>query len=295
MSSVQTRPELRHTETSKERERLDCLVQKGHRALREGKPLSGILTIDELDILRRRYSHFKDERDREGFLIGGSHLVTKVSTPKPFLHLISSNHSREFGAYGSFWDGSGAGFSCLETVLAGPVISHKDNSYVPTAPRSTDHRHFYLREEPSTGKPRIWHVFPQRGVEEEAYDESTCEQGLGTVRIVSERNGIAAELLVYVPVNHPLEVWRIRLVNQGGGRRKLDFFLWLNWGLESYPGYYFDPRVVSQGCLYEGLNALVALNRDQNNKHPRTGFLMSRIPFDSFDISERFEQVFFQR
>jgi cellobiose phosphorylase len=285
MSSVQTRPELRHTETSKERERLDCLVQKGHRALREGKPLSGILTIDELDILRRRYSHFKDERDSEGYLAGSSHLVTKVSTPRPFLHLISSNHSREFGTYGSFWDGSGAGFSCLETVLAGPVTSHKDNSYVPTAPRSTDHRHFYLREESFPGRPRIWHVFPQRGMEEEAYDKSTCEQGLGTVRIVSERNGIAAELLVYVPVNHPLEVWRIRLVNQGGGRRKLDFFLWLNWGLESYPGYYFDPRVVSHGCLYEDLNALVALNRDQNNKHPRTGFLMSRIPFESFDMS----------
>jgi len=276
---------LKHTETQEERERLDRLVQKGHEALRQGKPLKEALTSDELDVLQRRYSHFEDERDSQGYLAGGSHLVTKVSTPRPFLHLISNNHSRQFGTYGSFWDGSGAGFSCLETVLAGPVTSHKDNSYVPTAPRSTDHRHFFLREELSSGETMIWHAFPQRGVDEQAYDSFYCEQGLGTVRIVSERNAIAAELLVYVPVDHPLEVWRIKLVNQSGDKRVLDFFLWLNWGLESYPGYYFDPRVVSQGRLYKEQNALVAINRDQNNRNPRTGFLMSRIPFDSFDMS----------
>ncbi|MEA2062910.1 MAG: hypothetical protein U9P14_04360, partial [Gemmatimonadota bacterium] len=165
------------------------------------------------------------------------------------------------------------------------VTSHKDPSYVPTAPRSTDHRHFFLREESPEGEAVCWYMIPQRGREEEAYGNFRCEQGLDWLRILSEHSGVSSELMVFVPVEEPLEVWRVMLSNTTERRRKLKLFTWVNWGLESYPGYYFDPRVVGQGRRYEELNALVALNRDQNNKHPRTGFLMSRQPFDGFDMS----------
>ncbi|MBN2289684.1 MAG: hypothetical protein JXQ83_10165 [Candidatus Glassbacteria bacterium] len=277
----------RHCETQREQAALDSLVSRAEQALREGKAVAEVLSGAELESLRSRYSRFDDERDEEGYLVGSRLLVAKVATPRPYLHLIGNNHSREHGVYSSFWDQSGAGFSCLDTVLAGPVTSHKDTSYVPTVPRSTDHRHFYLREEPGPGGDAadIWHVFPQRGREEEEYDNFLCEQGLGTVRLSAGRNRVEAGLLVYVPVDDPLEVWRITLTNRAEYSRRLKLFLWLNWGLESYPSYYFDPRVVGQGRRYEELNALVALNRDQNNKHPRTGFLMSSEPFDGFDMS----------
>jgi len=276
-----------HVETADQQSALEKLVLRAQQALRDGKPITEALSRAELDTLSRRYSHFEDERDNQGYLVGSRHLVTRIATPRPYLHLIGSNHSREYGVFSSFWDQTGAGFSCLDSVLAGPVTSHKDVSYVPTAPRSTDHRHFYLREEPVKGKGAvdIWHVFPQRGCEEEAYENFGCEQGPGTVHISSERNQLAAELLVFVPVDDPLEVWRVTLNNLAARQRKLKFFVWLNWGLESYPAYYFDPRVVGQGRRYEELCALVVLNRDQNNKHPRTGFLMSREPFDGFDMS----------
>jgi len=264
---------------------LDLMAARCQKALREGKPLSEAIPAEELELLRCRYSHFQDQKDREGFLTESTHVVTKVATPKPYIHLISSNHSREYGIYGSFWDGSGAGFSCLDSVVAGPITSHKDPSYVPTAPRATDYRHFFLREKTDRGKVKIWHLIPQRGREEEAYDVFRCEQGLGTVRIFSERNGISGELAIFVPVDDPLEVWRLRLINKRRARRSMSLFLWINWGLESYPSYYFDPRVVGQGILYDDLHALLALNNDKNNKHPRTGFFMSREPFDSFDMS----------
>ncbi|MFH1070841.1 MAG: hypothetical protein V1794_14585 [Candidatus Glassbacteria bacterium] len=248
--------------------------------------MAEVLTADQLTVLRRRYSHFRDELDAGGFITSSVHRITRVSTPRPYLHLVSSNHSRESGAFGSFWDAGGAGFSCLDTVLAGPVTSHKDPSYVPTAPRATDHRHFYLRERGEPGcAPEIWHVFPQRGVEEDQYEGFHCDQGLGTVKLEASRHGLRAGLLVFVPVDHPLEVWRLTLENLSGGRRSLDLFLSVNWGLDSYPGYYFDPRVVSEGRVYDELNTLVALNHDQNNRHPRTGFLMASRRFEGFDMS----------
>ena len=195
-----------HIESADQRQALDKLVLQAQQALRGGKPVAEALSESELDALRARYSRFEDERDENGYLVGSSHLVTKVDTPRPYLHLIGNNHSREYGFYASFWDQSGGGFSCLDSVLAGAVTSHKDVSYVPTIPRSTDHRHFYLREEPAdrNGNTDIWHVFPQRGREEEAYDRYSCRQGLGSVRIFSERNRVAVELLVFVPVDDPL-------------------------------------------------------------------------------------------
>ncbi|HUU27600.1 MAG TPA: hypothetical protein VM123_07290 [archaeon] len=281
-----SQPEFKPAETPAETGRLDNLVRRGQKALNERKPLNDALSEEELETLRSRYSHFEDQRDDSGFLVGGSHLITRITTPRPYLHLISSNHSREYGVLGSFWDQTGGGFSSLDSVLAGAVTSHKDNSYVPTVPRATDHRHFYLRECSLSGKPPlIWHLFPQFGLEEEAYAGFHCAQGLGTHTIAAGRNGISAELLAFVPMDDPIEVWRLKIINNGASPRTLDLFLSVNWGLESYPGYYFDPRVVSLGRCYEELNALVALNRDQNNKHPRTGFLMSEERFESFDMA----------
>ncbi|MCE5272758.1 hypothetical protein LLH00_15865 [bacterium] len=272
-------------ESVSDRIRRNKMVVAALDALRERRPVSAALDPEQITELHSRYSHFEDSLDSRGFLRSSRVVVTAVDTPRPYLHLIGSNHSHEYGTYGSFWDQSCGGFSCLDSVLAGSVTSHKDSSYVPTAPRSTDQRHFWLREQTEGGSPAIWHVFPQRGVQEDCYSGFRCEQGLGTVKISALCNGIRAELTVFVPVEGPLELWRLSLCNESGRARALSLFLAVNWGLESYPGYYFDPRVVSQGRRYEELNALVALNRDHNNKHPRTGFLMSREAFDSFDMS----------
>jgi len=53
--------------------------------------------------------------------------------PAPLASLMSSNHDRETGIAGSFWT-LRARLPLYDSVLAGPVTSHKDSSYVPTAP-----------------------------------------------------------------------------------------------------------------------------------------------------------------
>jgi len=274
-----------HFETEKEAQELDRLVRHCQQALLQGKSVNEALSPEELSALRRRYSRFEDQRDKEGFLTASAHLVTKISTPRPYIHLLNNNHPREHGMYGSFWDQSGSGFSCLDSAVAGPITSRKDSSYVPTAPEATDHRGFILREQIAQKQARIWHMVPQAGREEEAYRCFLCEQGLGTVRIVSGRNDISSDLLVFVPVDDPLEVWRLKLVNHASHSRKLKLFVSVNWGLDSYPGHYFDPRVVNQGVILEELNCLIGVNNDKKNTHPRAGFLMSKERFAGFDMT----------
>ncbi|MBW7998150.1 MAG: hypothetical protein FVQ81_16590 [Candidatus Glassbacteria bacterium] len=264
--------------------RLDMLAAKCLEGLKEGKPFADSVDPEQLSALQRRYSRFEDFHDPQGFLADSTLVVSRITTPRPFIHLLTSGHDNERGIWGSFWDQCGSGFSCMESVLSGQITRRTDNSYVPTAPGRDEHRLFMLREE-TGGEPSIWHAFPQMGREESAYEGFVCEQGTSSLKIAAERNELASELTVFVPVDDPLEVWRLRLTNRGENERGISLFVAVNWGLDSYPGHYFDPRVVCKGIVLKNLNALVAVNSDKKNRHPRHGFLAGSRPFERFDMS----------
>ena len=264
--------------------RFDRLIAKARENLSESKSPRAGFSAAEARALAERYSAFDDLRDAEGFLIESRLAIHNPDTPRPWLHLMVSNHNHETGIAGSFWDPTGLGFLCHDSVLAGPVTSHKDPSYVPTAPRASDVREFYLREA-ADGRVTMWHALPQLGREEDQYRDYTCEFGLGWVKVGAARNGIHAEVRSFVPVDDACEAWTITLTNLSAEVRRLQFFTRLNWGLETHPSYYFDPRVVSEGRVEKGLRALVALNHDKSNSLPRTGFMTSSAPFQGFDLA----------
>ncbi len=255
---------------------------------RAGRPVHEGIPEDVLERLRRRYSVLEDTRDADGFIIGGAHVVTTPRTPRPFLHLMVSPASRFEDVYGSFWSQCCQGFSCLDAVLAGPVISHMDTSYVPTAPRPEDLRHFVLREETPEGV-RVWYAFPQVGLEDDLYEDFSCRQSTGWCRLEAVRHGLRSRLLVYVAVDDPVEVWEFSVENLSAEERDLSLFVKVRWDLRSYPSYYFDPRVVSEGRVLKRLGAHVVVNNDRNNTHPRCGILVSELPVESYDLeSESF-------
>jgi cellobiose phosphorylase len=265
--------------------KLDALVQKARRNLATGKSPRAGFSDAEVELLARRYSHFEDTRDEQGFLTDSSLVVTRPDTPRPWLHLMCSGHSGIYDVMGSFWSPTGLGFLCYDSVLAGPVTSHQDMSYVPTSPRATDAREFFLREERRGRSPRIWHMLPQVGRDARAYSRYSCRFGLGSVTAEAVCNQIHARLRAFVSVNDTCEVWTITLANRSKRPRKLTLFTRVNWGLESHPSYYFDPRMTSMGEHLKDLRAIVALNMHQANALPRVGFMMSSANFAAFDLS----------
>ena len=265
--------------------KLDRLVLKARRNLATGKSPRAGFSDAEAELLARRHSHFEDVRDEQEFLTDSRLIITRPDTPRPWLHLMCSAHSGVYDVMGSFWSPTGLGFLCYDSVLAGPVTSHRDTSYVPTSPRATDAREFLLREERGGGSPRIWHMLPQVGRDSRAYSDYDCRFGVGWIASDAVCNQISARLRVFVPVDDTCEVWTIRLTNHSKRPRKLKLFTRVNWGLESHPSYYFDPRMTSMGDHLKDLRAIVALNMHQANALPRAGFMMSSAAFRSFDLS----------
>jgi len=180
---------------------------------------------------------------------------------------MTSLHPQQRGVYGSFWDSTARGFSCLDSVLAGAVTSHVDTSYVPTSPGPADLRMFHACEEVpdsrfrnGSGRPvDIWPLFPQPGQATDCEpEEQGCEMAPGTMALMAVQRGIAARLDVTVDIDDPVEIWSLTLTNQRPRRRRIVLFTRLNWGLRTYPAYYFDMRAVSQGKYLPSCHALIA-------------------------------------
>ncbi|MCK5849872.1 MAG: hypothetical protein KAH23_03075 [Kiritimatiellae bacterium] len=269
-----------------------CLA-KAVRNLKAGKSPLHNLKKKEIKALQNQFSSFVDTRNKKGFLVSSEHKVHSIDTPRPYLHMMASQHPDGRGVYASFWDETARGFSCLDSVLAGPVTSHCDTSYVPTCPGDLDYRAFYVVEESTRGRYKdakgsavdVWFLLKQPGRDANDYQGYECRQGLGEVTVSSCTRGIAGSVHAFVSYGDPVEIWTIRLKNTTRRTRKLKLFTRLNWGLRSYPAYYFDMRVVSSGLFDKKLNAVAAFNNDQNNKLPRSGVLMSDTTVKGFDLS----------
>jgi cellobiose phosphorylase len=283
---------LKHVETRDERRRLDALVKRCRKNLQAGLPPMDGLKKSQIEALSKRYSSFHDVTD-DGFIVGGEHVIHKLGTPRPYLHLMTSNHPRNKDMFGSFWDQYGGGFCSVDAVLAGTITSHGDRNYVATAPKPEDFRGFVLRETRPEGNFRdedwkpyfCWHAIPQTDPHDRRYDQYECHQGLGYSVVSAIRNQIESRILSFVPIDDAAEIWNISLRNLEDRDRVVDLFTWVKWGIDSYPGYYFDPRVVCGGEVHRDLNTLVAVNNDQNNKAPRSGFMMAGQKYKSFDLS----------
>jgi cellobiose phosphorylase len=254
----------------------DKLLARVRANLKARKSVTAGLSQKDVQALRTRYSTFEDSFEA-GMLASSEVVVKALRPPRPYVHLMASNHYRLRGAWGSFWDNTGGGFSCLDSVLAGKMTSHLDTNYVPTAPEVQDVRRFFIHEAGSA-----WPMFPTPGYEEKLYAGYQCRQGMDAFTLSARRAGLAAKLQVHVPVDWPLEVWQVSLTNTARKARRLKWFLHLRVCVDSYPFYYFCPRVVCEGRLEDG--AMVFLNHDQNNKHPRQAFMVADPPFDGYDM-----------
>jgi len=245
--------------------------------LRAGRPADEGIDRTAWQALLDRYGHFVDRTDAEGYVIDSEVIVTSLKTPRPCLHLMASARPGDFGTWGSFWDQMGGGFSCVDSVLAGRMTSHLDTNYVPTAPEPQDVRRFFVHEE-----GRAWPMFPVPFVEEERYSGWRCVQGLETQVLEADREGLACRLEVCVPPSWPLETWRVRITNRTDRLRKFSWFAHVRVNIDSFPSYYFVPRIVCEGIVEDGV--LVFLNHDKNNKHPRQAFFAAEPAFDGFDM-----------
>lgn len=264
-------------------EQLDAIVARCRQNMKDGREVLEGLTSQEIDAIQTRYSRFEDSFDSDGFLTASEVLIKTLKTPRPFVHLMASNHDGLYGQWASFWDQHCGGFSCVDSVAAGRMTSHLDTNYVPTSPELQDARNFYVHE-----KGKSWPMFPVVGYEDEKYSRWSCRQGMDQYEVQVTRDALLCRLNVVVPTDKPMEIWQVTLTNRKSTPRDLTWFARVRVNVDSFPFYYFVPRVVCEGVIEEG--AMVFLNHDKGNKHPRTAFMLTGGDFDGFDMmNEVFE------
>ena len=113
---------------------LDELVARCRQNLRAGRDPKDGLTPEQIEALMTRYSRFEDTRDANGFTTASEVVIHALRPPRPFVHMMVTQHDRLRGSWGSFWDGTCGGFSCLDSAMGGRMTSHLDTNYVPTTP-----------------------------------------------------------------------------------------------------------------------------------------------------------------
>lgn len=83
----------------------------------------------------------------------------------------------------------------------------------------------YLRDEESG---ELWSATPSTAQAEQPY---TVTHGRGFTRFRHERNGVRQEMTIFVPLDDPVKVVKLRLQNRSAGRRRLSITYYAEWVL----------------------------------------------------------------
>ena len=147
------------------------------------------------------YGHFDDER-RE-------YVVTRPDTPLPWMNYLGTEDF--FGMMSN----TAGGCSFYRDARLRRLTRYRHNN----APLDLGGRYLYLRDEHDGD---YWS--PSWQPTRSSLDAYECRHGLSYTSIASERNGLRAELLCYVPLGETLEVWRLRVSNDRADRADISLF-----------------------------------------------------------------------
>lgn len=216
---------------------------------------------------------------------GREYVIRHPVTPRPWANYLTN------GTYCALTSQTGGGYSFVESSgyhrltrahPAGMVLEDRPGRYV------------YVRDE-DTG--RFWTLNWQPV--QAPYEFWEARHGLGYTVIRSVADGIEGEITYFVPLDDPVEVWAVRLVNRSGRPRRLSVFPYVEWSLGSY-GFdlletsfanLFKTLSYEDGVLMAGMR-LWSVGHGPAKPHlswPKQAFMAVSFPVISYDgLRERF-------
>lgn len=158
------------------------------------------------------YGHFSPD--------GLEYVITEPRTPRPWANYLTN------GRYCALVSQTGGGYSFAQSSGYHRLTrAHPANMVFEDRPG----RYIYVRDEESG---RYWSVTWQPV--QAPYQYWEARHGLGYTNVRSLTEGIEGEVQFFVPLEEPLEVWRVRLTNRDSRPRRLSFFPFVEWCLGSF-------------------------------------------------------------
>lgn len=149
------------------------------------------MSVDPKDFLQTKYGYF-DEKNRE-------FVITDPCTPAPWVNYITN------GKYNGLISHAGGGMSFLVSPKDSRITRWRYNSF----PFDRPGRYVYLKDKKS-GK--IWSLSWQPTMHE--FDKYECHHGMNYTTINMTANSVASSITYFVPKDHNMEIWKIRLKNE---------------------------------------------------------------------------------
>ncbi len=153
-----------------------------------------------------KFGHF-DDKNRE-------YVITTPRTPYPWINYLGRD------SFFSLMSNTCGGYSFYKDARLRRLTRYRYNS----VPLDSNGKYFYIKDGDCVWNPG-WQ--PTR-TELDSYE---CRHGFGYTKIRSEKNGVTADALYFVPVDCSAEVQMLTLKNTGAAEKRLSLYSFVEWCL----------------------------------------------------------------
>jgi cellobiose phosphorylase len=161
-----------------------------------------------------KYGYFSDD--------GKEYIIKTPRTPRPWINVISN------GDYGFVVSQTGSGYS-WRTHAGLNRLTRWDQDLI----RDEWGKYILIRDRDNGN---LWSAgWKPVCVEPGKYN---CRHGIGYTIIEASNRQIESSLLLFVPNDDPMELWKLTLRNSGSSPRRLSLFTYFEWGLGAAPDWH---------------------------------------------------------
>ena len=153
-----------------------------------------------------RFGHF-DDQNRE-------YVITNPATPWPWINYLGTED------FFSLVSNTAGGYSFFKDAKFRRITRYRYNG----VPMDAGGKYFYIKDGNTVWNPG-WKPTKTK------LDRYECRHGMGYTKILGAKNGIAAELTMFVPLKTHAEVLKLTLTNNSRQPKKLTLFSFVEWCL----------------------------------------------------------------
>ena len=153
-----------------------------------------------------RFGHF-DDQNRE-------YVITNPATPWPWINYLGNED------FFSLVSNTAGGYSFFKDAKFRRITRYRYNG----VPMDAGGKYFYIKDGNTVWNPG-WKPTKTK------LDRYECRHGMGYTKILGAKNGIAAELTMFVPLKTHAEVLKLTLTNNSRQPKKLTLVSFVEWCL----------------------------------------------------------------
>lgn len=218
-----------------------------------------------------RYGYFSKD--------GKEYIITTPRTPRPWINVISN------GDYGITFSQTGSGYSWRTHAQLNRITRWEQDLI-----KDEWGKYIYLRDE----KGNVWSAGWKPVCTEPDFYE--CRHGIGYSVITSKNFGIETELLVFLPNEDPVEIWKLTIRNRSRKPRTINLYTFFEWALGRSPDWHREFHKSFIKTEYnKKTHSIIATKRlwevptdrgHWNTNWPFTAFHSSNVTPSSFDTDK---------